>query len=319
MIEISLNGCLFDEQFEAVNPANPHAVSETLRKAINLTEEDLSVASNAILSSESLLVFRNVFYINDFNLGKTPTDFSPVKDSSWWLASNSAIGLAAALKLNIHSYQSENDGNAFVNLVKMTKKGSERKSKKEMRGHTDAVAHPLPGECVNTKSPSPDYVILVCLRNNDTPTKFCALDSIVDSLSEEEIEELLDEQFIVHPQRTFDPNIIDTLENVAVLKEEPPPMSIRFSHSNVIIDSDSSNHQVASETLDSLKETISENMKEVILYPGDIAFVNNRTALHGRGDVGRTEANDRWFLRTYAMRKETKVVVKEGESHILLP
>jgi L-asparagine oxygenase len=77
----------------------------------------------------------------------------------------------------------------------------------------------------------------------------------------------------------------------------------RFSHSSV-----SPAHEASPEAqgaLDAIEAHCAANSLAVVLKPGDLLWVNNRRAIHGRGEVGTAfGGQERWLLRTYGIRPE---------------
>jgi hypothetical protein len=214
------------------------------------------------------------------------------------------------LRLETVSYGSENDGHLFVNLVAMPGQGAvPEKSKASMRGHTDAVSFPFNGEDDPEDpriAPSPDFVTLIGLRNpKRVPTRVMSLSDMLGRLSTDDVAELKKAQYLIRAQRTFrlgtkkllgdEHSVVDA----PVLKDTERGTYVRYSHSNVVPTEEGG---AAARASGRLEAACNETAVPVVIDPGDIVFVNNRLALHGRGEVGDGfGGQSRWLLRTYAL------------------
>jgi L-asparagine oxygenase len=252
---------------------------------------------------------KDVFQLGE--LPDTPQDFLYVPDVNGTFAGRAAaLATHGFLKLETISYGSENDGELFVNLVPMPGEGRiPDKSKDKMRGHTDAVSFPFSGEtdAIHPRiAPSPDFVTLVGMRNpNSVGTTVMPLEEILPRLSQGEISELKIAQYDVGSQDTFVVGLIaelgktHTLLNAPVLRVVEDMTQVRFSHRNVNPPED---YPPGKQAIDRFKEACELVAHSVVVGPGDLLLVSNRTCLHGRGIVGEDVGGKaRWLLRTYAL------------------
>ena len=266
-------------------------------------------------------------------LPETPQDFLYVPE-----VDGTTCGQAAALAahgflgLETVSYGSENDGALFVNLVPMPGQGRlADKSKDRMRGHTDAVSFPFNGEIDVTHpriAPAPDMVTLVGMRNpNSVGTTVMPLSEILPQLTASEISELKTAQYSIMPQATFLVGIRNefgqshTLLDAALLRDANEVTHVRFSHRNVVAPDGNHAGEAATESFKLACEAVA---KSVVVGPGDVLLVNNRTSLHGRGVVGEeVGGNARWLLRTYALNTvgldDARRHLGDRPSHVLYP
>lgn len=247
------------------------------------------------------------------DLPQTPIDFRPVPMAeSTVLAQITAIASLAAINSATVSYGSENDGDLFVNLVVLPPGLGKftDKSASKMNGHTDGVAFPIRGQQDPDNqriAPSPDFVCLSALRNpNEVPTMVMPLDELMTQLSQEHIEELQKPQYMINAQLTFREGMKRILGDELMVDDAQLLFSmnggwwIRFSHSSTRIAEIDNNS--AQEAMDALKNACANCAVSLPLKPGDIALVNNRIALHGRGEVGKEYGGEtRWLLRTYGL------------------
>lgn len=242
----------------------------------------------------------------------TPTDFLPVpSDAGVIKGALAATLLNRLLGLDTVSYGSENGGHPFVNLVPQDGKGRKaRKSHDGMRGHTDGVSFPFPGtrdEVVMRMAPAPDWVCLVCLRNpRAVPTRVVPVLPLLEQMPPQLLAALREPQFIIQAQGTFTKGMKDILGSAHIvdggaLLVGDQNFVFRFSHSNVDPAPDATPE--AQEALDAVEAHCVANSQAIALSPGDLLWVNNRRAIHGRGEVGLgSGGQERWLLRTYAIR-----------------
>ena len=267
------------------------------------------------------------------SLANTPQGFFPVPDTDGTvLGRAAALAVHGMLRLETISYGSENAGNLFVNLVSMPGAGVfAEKSKKSMRGHTDAVSFPLRGEDDPNYpriAPSPDVVTLIGLRNpNGVPTRLMPLRDVLARLSPADVEELKKPQFSILAQKTFreDTKRILGREHVVhdtpVLKDSNDEMFVRYSHSTVLA---MTTGGAAEKALENFEVACNLSTKLVVVKPSDVLIVSNRSALHGRGEVGEgVGGQTRWLLRTYGLDTsdlhQDKRYSAGNNSHTLFP
>lgn len=292
--------------------AQPAALSSALAQdaAASLNAIGFNVAAvRAFVMSAPYRHLRATF--NPAGLVATPEVFTPVPDTDGTLAARAAALCAhGLLDLETISYGSENHGDLFVNLVTMP--GDSKyavKSKRGLRGHTDAVTFPFRGDndaTVPRMAPSPDLVTLAGLRNpNNVPTTAMPLDAILGQLTAPQIAELKLPQFSIDSQETFVPGMKAILGQVhvvigePVLKDTPDGPWVRFSHRNVLATVPGGSADAA---LAALIHACSQSVQHIPVAPGDLLLVNNRSALHGRTTVGTDiGGTSRWLLRTYGL------------------
>jgi hypothetical protein len=253
--------------------------------------------------------FKQVFDAGD--LLETPISFHPVPDCLGTVAGRAAVlALHGTLTTETVSYGSENDGSLFVNLVTMPGQGVvAEKSKSAMRGHTDGVSFPFRDEDDSQNSriaPSPDLVTLVGLRNPDgVATTLMPLYAVLARMGQDDIGELKKAQYSVGSQKTFvlgmkkilgkELVVIDT----PVLKDVDGGTYVRYSHSKVVA---SDVGGAAEQAAENFELACSQVATSIVIEPGDVLVVNNRLALHGRGQVGGdVGGRSRWILRTYGL------------------
>ncbi|WP_271606219.1 hypothetical protein [Bradyrhizobium sp. CCBAU 11434] len=254
-------------------------------------------------------------------LPDTPQTIAPTGDDSWWPGAYAALAAIDAIKHKPVAYRCENDGHLFVNLTGLPGQGKlAEKSRAKMRGHTDACSFPFPSEfkAGDVISPSPDVVVLVGYRNPDSvPTFLAPMHAITDKMDAADIGELQKPHFSIGTQNTF--KINHTLVDASITSFDPMRgWSIRFSHSKIVADPD---NPAAVKALESLRQAAANSFESIVVSPGSVLLVNNRTALHGRGLVGgEIGGQSRWLMRTYANKEDTPGhTIDPGRPFLLSP
>ena len=262
-------------------------------------------------------------------LSDTPEAFFPIPASSGTVRARAAmLAFIGLLDLDAVSYGSENNGELFVNLVTLPGEGLfATKSRKSMHGHTDAVSFPPRGytsASFPNIAPSPDVVCLAALRNPDgVPTTVMPLPALVAALSPEQVVELKKAQFSVRSQKTFITGTKRLLGeelvevDVEILLDTTDGTWIRYSHSSVDAAADDSEAAI-----EALNIACAGAATHVVLQPGDLLIVSNRTALHGRAEVGGDPGGtSRWLMRSYGLKTEELAEAQRyaDSSHMLFP
>ena len=136
----------------AVSPHDFALGARIQQLAVEISNElpDEVRASSQLLRSNvrSALLVRNLFTIQPPD--STPSGFVDHGcGTEWWHCANTAAAFSRALDIHLCSYLSENGGNLFVHLVPTD--GNDKgalKSRKGLRGHTDASAPSFRALCL---------------------------------------------------------------------------------------------------------------------------------------------------------------------------
>ena len=216
------------------------------------------------------------------------------------------------------SYSCENSGRLYVHLCPQDGFSADaEKSRKFLRGHTDGSVLPISGLEIDVGlPPSPDLVVLVGLKNQArVPTRIHPLSKVVRSMQPDSIRALGEPVFSLSPQSSFElPNL--TRANQRVLLQGDDGHLIRYSHSKVTYPGNDPRYLNA---IEDLQEAIRTCSYDVVVEPGDVLFVNNRTAIHGRGKVSEEAVTARrWLMRTYcAFERNEKFRRVKDRPHVL--
>ncbi|MBN6039689.1 TauD/TfdA family dioxygenase [Amycolatopsis sp. 195334CR] len=143
---------------------------------------------------------------------------------------------------------------------------------------------------------SPDYVILMCLRNDHDNVAGLLTSSVrcaVELLSESTREVLGQPRFVTSAPGSFEG--AETPLPRPVLDGDPadPDIRVDFASTDPL-------DVTAASALDQLRQAFDDVRRTFVLTPGDLAIVDNRIAVHGRTSFRpRYDGQDRWLQRTY--------------------
>jgi L-asparagine oxygenase len=221
----------------------------------------------------------------------------------WFPLANSILAMLAQQGIHVVSYSAENSGELFVHLVpNFNAEDDTDKSLRKLRGHTDGVVFRLwPDDFAASPLPlTPGFVVLGCLANDaEVATHVAPIRAVLEKLTKADVDVLMEPRFSVSPQASFAMGSA-ARPGYSVLRRDPMEgYQLRFSHSCIKPMSETDNAAVSA--LSGLQEAIASSYEKIVLGPGDVAVINNRTAIHGRGEVGRTH---RWLIRTYGVSDE---------------
>jgi L-asparagine oxygenase len=233
-------------------------------------------------------------------------------------ALTATLSLLRAAKLFPISYQYENGGQLAVHISPRRPDSIDRrsflKSTSALRGHTDASFNPTPEEFRagdQEFAPSPDFLALACIRNPDeVPTNVTSLSEVLAKLTDEEISYLTAPIFILKPQPSFE-IAEDAVRVGAVLwRDASGVYCCRFSHKYISVSSEM--YPEAANALEKFQRVVAECAHPIVLGPGDILILNNRTLVHGRGEIGgEWDPEARWLMRMYASREQSSVICQD--------
>ena len=97
-------------------------------------------------------------------------------------------------------------------------------------------------------------------------------------------------------------------------------MGIRYSNSKLLPQT-----EPASQALDALKKALDGNVDadKVVLQPGDVLVMNNRTSVHRREAIraqARFDGSDRWLIRVYGFSHQGWLQTKRlnNQHHVIV-
>lgn len=264
-----------------------------------------------LLEADSLFIIGG-YPVDDERIGRTPVHWKNRKLPSPALEEEIFFMLCASLLGDAIAWATQQDGHLMHEIFPIKKHENEQLgtgSKELLTWHTEDAFHPL----------RTDYLGLMCLRNPDrVETTYASVDEL--DLPENLIEVLRQPRFPIRPDRSHLPKNRGTMEGlnseaemllrrsyewIEKLDAEPPRISVLFGDSRrpylrvdpFFMDLDSLD-SASGRALESLIAAIDHTLSGYALMPGDILFLDNYRAVHGRREfVARFDGTDRWMKR----------------------
>ncbi|WP_327001049.1 TauD/TfdA family dioxygenase [Dactylosporangium sp. NBC_01737] len=257
------------------------------------------------------------FAVDDEQIGATPRHWADTLRQSTTIREDFFFVLCATLLGDVFCWSSQ-QGGRLVNEVVPIKGDEDRQinsgSTTELLWHTEDAFHPYRA----------DYIGLMCLRNPDrTETMVACLDEV--PIAEDVSKVLFEQRFVFRPDDAHlpsnrDPNmevepgteaalarsyarieeICRNPEKTAVLFGDPSAPYIRLDSDAIERDIDD---PLAVAALDVFMAEVDKHLQGVVLEPGDVMFVDNYRAVHGRQPFkARFDGRDRWLRRVNITR-----------------
>ena len=169
--------------------------------------------------------------------------------------------------------------------------------------HTEDAFHPLAG----------DYVGMMCLRNLDrVPTTFASLEEV--QLDREDWEALFEPLYTIQPDHSHrqaasataagDGNLAEVYHRIEEMQRQPDKVAILSGDRRspyIRIDPyfmDPPEDPRARKAFAALTQAIDGQLRDLVLESGDICFIDNFKAVHGRRAFkARYDGHDRWLKR----------------------
>lgn len=267
------------------------------------------LAESCVLSSELPVRIRRAFY--EFKLfeepwaicvrnnpisrelGATPTALRS-KEAHLQATREEAIHILYSCLLGeVFAWSSQLEGRILNDIVPL-REYEEQKisfgSKFLFDLHTEDAFHPL----------MPDYLGLMCLRNPD------CVPTVVACVEDVELDERV-RQILREPRFIVKPNIIQNVQ--AAAREEHAvavlfgPLNRPYMRVNTVAMQAVAGDSVADMALEALTIALRRVMRDLILEPGDVLFLDNFRVAHGRRSYRpRYDGADRWLKRVYITR-----------------
>jgi Fe(II)/alpha-ketoglutarate-dependent arginine beta-hydroxylase len=249
--------------------------------------------------------------VHDEGLGPTPTQWKRKPAKSPTSSYDFAFFLVATLLGEAIGWATQQDGRIMHDIFPMAEHAHEQigwGSGELLAWHTEDAFHPM----------RTDYLGLMCLRNPDQVETTVA-DMADVSLDEPTTAVLFEERFFILPDdshraanqvgaRSDDPRVEQlrrrSREQVERALESPEPVAVLFGSPEspylrvdpyYMRDLHAEPEQAA---LDKLGAAVDAAITGVALRPGDICFIDNYRAVHGRKPFrARFDGTDRWLRR----------------------
>ncbi|MCX4687108.1 TauD/TfdA family dioxygenase [Kitasatospora purpeofusca] len=234
---------------------------------------------------DGLLILRNL-PVFEHVMRLTPTVPESVERAATPQAAVSAL-ISLALG-EVIAYREEKSGALVQNVVPVPGREESQSNAGStlLELHVENAFHPR----------RPDYVSLLCLRNDHTGTAGTLVSSIRRALllvPDEVAAVLRASRFVTEPPPSFSAG--DATPQHAVLEGDPDDPDIRVDFSaTTALDED------GRAALEVLRDALLDVGAMLVLQPGEMAFVDNRLSVHGRTSFEpRYDGLDRWLHRTF--------------------
>lgn len=234
---------------------------------------------------DGLLLVRNLPVAVDL-LPETPTVPESVERGA-------TVPAAVAAMLALHigeilAYRDEKSGALVQNVVPVPGRETSQ---------SNAGSIPLELHVENAFHPHrPDFVGLLCLRNDHTGTAGTLVSSIrraLPLLSDRAREVLGQARFATEPPPSFTAGEANDVHAVLWGAPEDPNVKVDFSATQPL------DHE-GREAMDELRDAFLKVASSLVLQSGEMAFVDNRISIHGRTAFEpRYDGHDRWLHRTF--------------------
>ncbi|WP_049575336.1 TauD/TfdA family dioxygenase [Streptomyces sp. SBT349] len=234
---------------------------------------------------DGILILRNL-PVDETVLPPTPNEPDSVERAATVPA---AVAVLVTLQLGeIAAYRDEKSGALVQNVVPVP-------GREESQSNAGSI--PLELHIENAFHPRrPDYVGLLCLRSDHSGTGGTLVSSIrrtLPLLSAETVEVLSGERFTTSPPPSFHGSGATAPHAVLVGDPADPDVKVDFHATHP-------HDEAAKFALERLRTAFLEAATVLTLRPGEMAFVDNRIAIHGRTAYApRYDGRDRWLHRTF--------------------
>lgn len=261
------------------------------------------------------------YNIDENKIGLTPTDRGSKDDLARTVEEQMLLVLTSSLLGDPIGWATQQAGHIVHDISPV--KGQEcdqtgSSSKEELYFHTEDAFHPYRG----------DYLGMMCLRNEDQAATTVASRKILSSLPEDVIDVLFQPRFVIRPdasqfeehdfkntdeinEESFTRFLDYSKKRINKMNNQPEPKSILFGNKDnpyICVDCfvymDALDKE-AEEAISNFNEALNTETHEIHLKAGEICFIDNLRAVHGRKPFkypARYDGYDRWMKRINVTR-----------------
>lgn len=268
------------------------------------------------------------YAIDDAGIGPTPSHWKERQRHCNSVKEEILLVLLGSLLGDVIAWSTQQDGAVVHDIAPIKSHEHEQLgsgSAEELTWHTEDAFHPCRG----------DYLGMMCLRNRDrVPTTFAALD--ISELGEETVELLFQPLYTIRPDEShLRKNRVDPLgqsleasqNRIDEMQEKPEKIAVLFGSPDAPycrLDPyfmDPPEDPKAREALDRLIQLTDRRIEEMVLEAGELCFIDNFKAVHGRRPFkARYDGTDRWLKRVNITRdlRRSRSHRPASESRLLL-
>ena len=239
--------------------------------------------------------------VDDKRVGPTPEHWSAHCDPARTMPEDFYFLLLGSLIGEVFGWSTLQNGALLHNVLPNRAEENDQSgagSRVPLLWHIEDAFHPY--RC--------DYLALMALRNPDEiGTSLGSVRNL--KVTQHEREVLWDRRFHIRPDKVHMKGL-DVGAPGAEFEHSPQPVSILFGDADepylrinppfmTALPGDEEAEQVLADVI----SRIDESMGEVILHPGDVVFIDNYLAVHGRGSfIPRYDGTDRWMRKALFTR-----------------
>jgi L-asparagine oxygenase len=256
--------------------------------------------------------------VDDGRVGPTPGHWSAHCDPARTMQEDFYFLLLGALIGEVFGWSTLQNGALLHNVLPNRAEENDQSgagSRAPLLWHIEDAFHPY--RC--------DYLGLMALRNPDAVGT--SLGSVRDlKVTEHERGVLRDRRFHIRPDKVHMRGLGAGARG-AEFEHSPEPVSILFGDAdkpylriNPPFMTAVPGDEAAGRVLGEVISRIDESMGEVILNPGDVVFIDNYLAVHGRGSfVPRYDGTDRWMRKALFTRdlRKSRCVRDSADGRVL--
>jgi L-asparagine oxygenase len=238
--------------------------------------------------------------VDDADIGPSPLERRLDADRGSTRREEMLLVLVASLLGDVFGWSTLQGGRLVQDLAPLAGEAREKSgysSQSVLDPHTEDAFHPL--RC--------DYLGLLCLRNHDlVPTSFAPIDAA--SLDERHRRVLFEPRFRILP----DPEHLRRVEDHGAAHRQPwqQPGPVLFGDERApyarvdeYFTEVEPGDQEAAIALRELSDRLERQLVPIVLRPGEILFIDNYRAVHGRQPfAARFDGTDRWLKRVNITR-----------------
>ena len=257
--------------------------------------------------------------VDNEGIGKTPSDRGAKDDISRTLNEQLFLVLLGSLLGETVGWSTQQAGHIVHDIAPVAGQETEQtgsSSKAELLFHTEDAFHPYRG----------DYLGMMCLRNHTHVPTSLVTSRAVSLLTEQQQKKLFEPCVFIRPDASqyekhtlpkssgltdeeFDEFIQYSENKIKQMDESPEPIPILFgSPSMPYMRVDCPVYmealdEEATEAVQALSDAFERCQSKIVMQPGDICFIDNFRAVHGRKPFkARYDGTDRWLKRVNITR-----------------
>lgn len=277
------------------NHLSINAIEQVIKFRLSITDSNgsLLLKNNPVGNIPPTPYSRDLLYKNDV------------------ISENSLISIASLLGDCI-SYIQESKGqiiNNFFPIKQLESSFTSDSSDSELELHTENAFHLY----------SPDYLILLCLRQDSQKqaiTYVSSINQIKKHLTEIQINYFFKTKsnFLSDYSETTKNCRVDLNKNMNIIYGSMENMLFRFDPDFMY-----SNDNVAMQKLEELKLIAWKCAIPIYLEQGDILIIDNKRTSHARSKfIAKYDGSDRWIQRVFIVKDREKIISENNKNERLL-